>query len=84
MSDQAIIDGFRERSCTVFHPFGTCRMGPDAARAVVDSSSRVHGIDRLRVADAPVFPNITSANLNAPTIMLAHKAARLILAAQTS
>ena len=83
MSDQAIIDGFRERSCTVFHPFGTCRMGPDAARAVVDPSLRVHGIDRLRIADASVFPNITSANLNAPTIMLAHKAAQLILAAQT-
>jgi choline dehydrogenase len=59
-------------------------MGPDAAHAVVDSSLRVHGIDRLRIADASVFPNITSANLNAPTIMLAHKAATLILAAQNS
>ena len=83
LSDQAIIDDFRERSGTVFHPCGTCRMGPDAAHAVVDPSLRVHGIDRLRVADASVFPNITSANLNAPTIMLAHKAAQLILAAQT-
>ena len=83
MSDQAIINDFRERSGTVFHPCGTCRMGPDAAHAVVDPSLRVHGIDRLRIADASVFPNITSANLNAPTIMLAHKAAQLILAAQT-
>jgi choline dehydrogenase len=83
MSDQAIIDDFRERSGTVFHPCGTCRMGPDATHAVVDPSLRVHGIDRLRIADASVFPNITSANLNAPTIMLAHKAAQLILAAQT-
>jgi choline dehydrogenase len=83
MSDQAIIDDFRERSGTVFHPCGTCRMGPDAAHAVVDPSLRVHGIDGLRIADASVFPNITSANLNAPTIMLAHKAAQLILAAQT-
>ncbi len=83
MSDQAIIDDFRERSGTVFHPCGTCRMGPDAAHAVVDPSLRVHGIDRLRIVDASVFPNITSANLNAPTIMLAHKAAQLILAAQT-
>ena len=82
MSDQAIINDFRERSGTVFHPCGTCRMGPDAAHAVVDPSLRVHGIDRLRIADASVFPNITSANLNAPTIMLAHKAAQLILAAQ--
>ena len=83
MSDEAFIDDFRERSGMVFHPCGTCRMGPDAARAVVDPSLRVHGIDRLRIADASVFPNITSANLNAPTIMLAHKAAQLILAAQT-
>ena len=83
MSDQAIINDFRERSGTVFHPCGTCRMGPDAAHAVVDPSLLVHGIDRLRIADASVFPNITSANLNAPTIMLAHKAAQLILAAQT-
>ena len=49
--------------------------------AVVDPLLRVHGIDRLRIADALVFPNITSANLNAPTTMLAHKAAQLILAA---
>ena len=66
---------FGNGSGTVFHPCGTCRMGPDAAHAVVDPSLRVHGIDRLRIADASVFPNITSANLNAPTIMLAHKAA---------
>jgi len=79
LSDDAIIDDFRARSGTVYHPCGTCRMGPDAAHAVVDPALRVHGIDRLRIADASVFPNITSANLNAPTIMLAHKAAQLVL-----
>ena len=83
MSDQAIICDFRERIGTVSHPCGTCRMGPDAAYPVVDSSLRVHGIDWLRIVDASVFPNITSANLNAPTIMLVHKAAQLILAGQT-
>ena len=83
MSDEALIDDFWERSGMVFHPCGTCRMGPDAAHAVVDPSLRVHCIDGLRIADASVFPNITSANLNEPTIMLAHKASQLILAAQT-
>jgi choline dehydrogenase len=79
MSDDAIIDDFKLRSGTVFHPCGTCRMGPDRQHAVVDADLRVYGVDRLRVADASVFPNITSANINAPTIMLAHKAADLIL-----
>ncbi|HCM07287.1 MAG TPA: hypothetical protein DIC41_02420, partial [Alphaproteobacteria bacterium] len=48
--------------------------------AVVDPQLRVHGIGGLRIVDASVFPNITSANTNAPTIMLAHKAAQMILA----
>ena len=79
MSDEAIIDDFRARSGTVFHVCGTCRMGPDQRYSVVDSNLRVYGIDGVRVADASVFPNITSANTNAPTIVLAHKAAELIL-----
>ena len=82
MSDDAIIDDFRDRSGTVFHPCGTCRMGPDKRHFVVDSNLRVYGVDGVRVADASVFPNITSANTNAPTIMLAHKAAELILQSQ--
>jgi len=82
MSDDAIIDDFRARSGTVFHPCGTCRMGPDQRRFVVDTDLRVHGIEGVRVADASVFPNITSANTNAPTIMVAHKAAELILQSQ--
>jgi choline dehydrogenase len=79
MSDDAIIADFRQRSGTVFHPCGTCRMGPDSRQSVVDPNLRVYGVDGLRVADASVFPNITSANTNAPTIMVAHKAADLIL-----
>lgn len=79
MDDAAILDDFRARSGTVYHPVGTCRMGPDAARSVVDASCRVHGLAGLRVIDASVFPNLTSANTNAPTMMLALRAADLIL-----
>ncbi len=78
-SDEDLINDFRERCGTVFHPVGTCAMGPDAASAVVDSRLRVHGIDGLRVVDASIFPNITSGNTNAPTIMVAEKASDLIL-----
>jgi len=78
MSDEDILEDFRQRSGTVFHPVGTCRMGRDAKTAVVDSKLRVFGIEGLRVADASVFPNITSANTNAPTMMVAWRAVDLI------
>ena len=55
-------------------------MGPDAATSVVDASLRVHGLQALRIVDASVFPNITSGNINAPTMMVAEKGADLILA----
>jgi choline dehydrogenase len=76
--DAEIVADFRARSGTVYHPCGTCRMAPEGQGGVVDASLRVHGVEGLRVADASVFPNITSANTNAPTIMVAHKAAQLI------
>lgn len=79
MTDDEIIEDFRARSSSVFHPVSTCRMGDDPSKNVVDSELRVHGVDGLRVVDASVFPNITSGNTNAPTIMLAHRAADLIL-----
>ena len=79
MNDESVLADFRQRGGTVFHLCGTCRMGPDAATSVVDPRLRVHGIDGLRVCDASAFPNITSANTNAPTMMLARRAAAMIL-----
>jgi choline dehydrogenase len=77
--DEALLADFRARADTVYHPTSTCMMGPDPATSVVDSRLRVHGIDGLRVVDASVFPNITSGNTNAPTVMVAEKGADMIL-----
>jgi choline dehydrogenase len=79
MDDQQIVDDFRARAGTVYHPVGTCAMGADPRHAVVDGQLRVHGLLGLRVVDASVFPNITSGNTHAPTVMVAQKAADLIL-----
>lgn len=79
MSDAEILADFRARSGTVYHPVSTCRMGASAETAVIDAECRVFGIEGLRVVDASSFPNITSGNTNAPTMMLAHRAADLIL-----
>ena len=76
-SDAEIAAHIQAVSESDFHPCGTCRMGM-GADAVVDPQFRVHGVDRLRVVDASVFPRITSANLNAPTQMIAARAADFI------
>ncbi len=79
-SDDELLEAARQRGTTTFHPMGTCRMGPaDDPMAVVDDHLRVHGLDGLRVADASVMPTMPSANLNAATMMIAEKAADLIL-----
>ena len=78
--DDALIEDFKLRSGTVYHPVGTCAMGPDPGQAVVDHRLRVHGLSGLRVVDASVFPSLTSGNTNAPAIMVGEKGADMILA----
>ena len=77
-TDEQIWDYVRHIGGTVFHCVGTCRMGSDAG-AVVDPDLRVRGVENLRVIDASVMPQITSANTNAPTLMIAEKGAASIL-----
>jgi choline dehydrogenase-like flavoprotein len=80
-SDLAIEQFIRDNADTIYHPVGSCRMG-NGPQDVVDHELRVHGIQGLRVVDASIMPRIVSGNTNAPTIMIAEKAADLIKAAQ--
>ena len=76
-SDAQIEQFVRFHADTIYHPVGTCRMGPDAM-AVVDARLRVHGVARLRVVDASVMPSVVGGNTNAPVIMMAEKAVDMI------
>ncbi|TPI21335.1 GMC family oxidoreductase N-terminal domain-containing protein [Mesorhizobium sp. B4-1-1] len=78
-SDADLIQDFRKRSGTVYHPVSTCRMGPDASRAVVDPRLKVHGLDALRIVDASIFPDNITGNTNAASILTGWKGADLIL-----
>jgi choline dehydrogenase len=79
--DEDLLKAAGEIGTTIFHPVGTAKMGlADDPAAVVDERLRVFGLDRLRVVDASVMPRITSGNTNTPTMMIAEKAAEMILA----
>ncbi len=79
LDDEALLADFQQRASTVYHPTCTCRMGQDDRDSVLDARLRVHGVGGIRVVDASAFPNITSGNTNAPTMMLAMRAADMIL-----
>ena len=77
-NDSDIDQWIRETATTDYHPSGTCKMGK-GSDAVVDEDLKVHGFENLYVVDASVMPDVVSANLNAPTQMIAEKASDIIL-----
>jgi len=83
LTDEEIEDFVREKANHVYHPVGTCKMGQDK-NAVVNDRLQVHGIKGLRVVDASIMPTLVGGNTNSPTIMIAAKAAEMILADNVS
>jgi choline dehydrogenase len=85
VSDEDLLEFARSRGATIFHPAGTCKMGPASdPLAVVDPELRVHGVAALRVVDCSIMPTLISGNTNAAVIMIAEKAADMILRAETA
>ena len=82
-TDEALLDYARATGGTIFHPCGTCAIGPRGV-GVVGSDLKVHGVEALRVADASVMPTIVSGNTNAASIMIGERAADLILASSAA
>jgi choline dehydrogenase len=78
-TDAEFETAIRATALSNLHPVGTCRMGPEPTDSVVDARLRVHGVGRLRVVDAAIMPTVPAGNTNTPTIMIAEKAAAMIL-----
>jgi len=78
-SEADMLQYFRDEAGSIYHLCGTCAMGASPATSVVSYRLKAHGIEGLRIADASIFPNVTSGNINAPTLMVAEKAAEMIL-----
>ncbi|MFT2097433.1 GMC family oxidoreductase [Marinomonas sp. 2405UD66-6] len=76
--DESMMKYYRENAGSIYHLCGSCAMGPNPDSAVVNNRLKVHGVDGLRVIDASIFPNITSGNINAPTMMVAEKGAEMV------
>jgi choline dehydrogenase len=76
-SEKELLEWIKATAVTAYHPCGTCKMGDDTS-SVVDQNLLVHGVLGLRIVDASIIPLITSGNTNAPTIMIAEKAADLV------
>ena len=78
-TDEDFDEFVRANSWTVYHQCGTCRMGTDPKKSVVDERLKVHGIIGLRVVDASIFPSVPTGNTNGPTIAVAENAASMII-----
>ena len=78
-TEEEMIDHFKSNAVSIYHPCGTCKMDEDSKKGVVSERLKVHGMENLWIADASVFPNITSGNINAPVMMLANLGSKFII-----
>jgi len=84
VSDADLEHDIRARGYSIYHPCGTCRMGPEISSAVVNSRLKVHDVEGLRIADASILPFVVTGNLNAPSMMIGQRASEIILEDSTA